>query len=1245
MNKLFILFLLTLGFGYCTAQASHPGEKGYPFVKNYTASEYKAHAQNFAVARDRRGVMYFGNFAGILQYDGEFWQLIPTANITRISALASDSSGTIYVGARGEIGKLEPDSKGDLNFKSLFEHKEKPPAFLDVFQILITSEGVVFITRNCILIYRSGKIETWTSKDEILNGFSCNNMMYLQLRSQGLVTFKGNETTPVINGELFSGAIEIKAMLPYGRDGILIASGTQGLYLLKSDGIKPFTTKADLLFLKNIISAGAILADGSYAFGTTRKGIIVLDQAGEITQLIDKKSDLKNENVQSLFADDNNILWAALNNGIAMVELPARLTYFNDKSGLNGAVNHIFRFKDRLYVSTYQGLFAYDKSTFSFITIPEIITACWSVGMFKDQLLAASSQGLFSVSNLNARLIKEGFVMSLVCSRANPSELFLGEMGGLVCMQNQNSQWKTNKIVGLPEEEINDLIEDADGNVWGSTLTQGIFRYSPQKQSIDFYTKSSGLPETGGTSINILNGKLSVATLKGVFLFDQATSSFKAVNLLKEDSLMANQWFSMITQTPEGNLWVTSGDESHINLLIKQGQTFQAVSSPFLPIADNVIWAILPEENGITWFGGPDGLVKYDPSVAMNHLDPYPTLIRRIITHNDSVIFYGESGGVHQVITWKNTVLSHQDNALRFEFAAPFYSAKGDNQYQYILEGFEETWSDWSTQTHKEYTNLPKGNFVFHVKGKNIYGRVATEATFSFRILAPWYTMWWAYLIYILCASAIIYLIMVYRNRQLIKEKRVLEQKIVQRTAEVVLQKEEIEKQSQELANKNDELEKINIVVKAINSEINFSNLLQSLLEKTKMIKSVEKSTALIYDNKLNVFKFKASFGWDMQVLEPVKLTLNEAEKRYLKNAEEIFEDIFLKTDFKSMDYIPLLTVLETPKSMLVLVIKVENKVEAFLILENMTRGNAFDNKDLSFIRNSKEHIISAFIKTRILEDLQSTLQNLKETQDQLVQSEKLASLGQLTAGIAHEIQNPLNFVNNFSSLSAELSDEVLDILKAVEDKLTKDQFADASEVMGMIKGNVQKIHEHGKRAESIVKGMLQHSRGRTGEYELIEINNMVSEYVNLAYHGMRANDKSFNTSIKTILDPEVGKAAVIPQDLSRVILNIVNNSCFALDVKTKKQIPGFNPEVVISTKKLKDKIEIRIRDNGIGIPDSVLEKVFNPFFTTKPTGKGTGLGLSMSFDIVTQIHKGKLEVKSKEGEFTEFIITIPEKQ
>jgi signal transduction histidine kinase len=261
------------------------------------------------------------------------------------------------------------------------------------------------------------------------------------------------------------------------------------------------------------------------------------------------------------------------------------------------------------------------------------------------------------------------------------------------------------------------------------------------------------------------------------------------------------------------------------------------------------------------------------------------------------------------------------------------------------------------------------------------------------------------------------------------------------------------------------------------------------------------------------------------------------------------------------------------------------------------------------------------------------------------VQSEKLASLGALIAGIAHEIQNPLNFVNNFSSLSADLAEELFESLEKAKEVLDEDTYADIQEVVTMIKGNVTKIHDHGKRAESIVKGMLQHSRAKSGEFEMTAINNMVSEYVNLAYHGMRAKDKDFNTAIRTELDPEVDKAAIIPQDLSRVVLNIVNNSCYALDEKIKKNIPGFKPEVVVSTKKIKDKIEIRIRDNGTGIPDHVKEKIFNPFFTTKPAGSGTGLGLSLSYDIVTQIHKGKLEVNSQDGEFTEFIITIPEKQ
>jgi len=412
-----------------------------------------------------------------------------------------------------------------------------------------------------------------------------------------------------------------------------------------------------------------------------------------------------------------------------------------------------------------------------------------------------------------------------------------------------------------------------------------------------------------------------------------------------------------------------------------------------------------------------------------------------------------------------------------------------------------------------------------------------------------------------------------------------------------------------------------------------------------RVIRSIDTSSALVFDKNINAYKFTASIGYELQELASTTLTFAQAENRYLKNTEEVFEDIFIKTDFSGYDESDVLKELKTPKSLLVMVIRVENRVEAFLLFANLSREQAFEPKDISFIKNSKEHIVSAFIRTRIMADLQQTLQNLKDTQDQLVQSEKLASLGQLTAGIAHEIQNPLNFVNNFSALSAELSDELLEFVNGIKDILSPDKYADAEEIIGMIKGNVKKINEHGKRAESIVKGMLQHSRGKTGEFEQVDINNMVAEYANLAYHGMRAKDKSFNTAIRTQLDPEVGKAYIIPQDLSRVILNIVNNACYAVDEKSKKQVPGYAPEVIISTRRIKDKIEITIRDNGTGIPPAVMEKIFNPFFTTKPTGKGTGLGLSMSFDIVNQVHKGKLEVKSQEGAFTEFIITIPEKQ
>jgi signal transduction histidine kinase len=271
--------------------------------------------------------------------------------------------------------------------------------------------------------------------------------------------------------------------------------------------------------------------------------------------------------------------------------------------------------------------------------------------------------------------------------------------------------------------------------------------------------------------------------------------------------------------------------------------------------------------------------------------------------------------------------------------------------------------------------------------------------------------------------------------------------------------------------------------------------------------------------------------------------------------------------------------------------------------------------------------------------ELKEAYDQLKQTQTQLIQSEKMASLGELTAGIAHEIQNPLNFVNNFADLTLELAGELKEgAFLHLPDEVREE----AEEILKDLEHNLQKIHHHGQRADSIVKNMLLHSRTSLGEKQLTNINALADEYLRLSYHGFRAKDKSFNATLSTHFDEQLGKVNVLQQELGRVLLNLYHNAFYAIQQKLKAADKGYRPEVSISTSLRDDFVEIKLRDNGIGIPQSNINKIFQPFFTTKPTGQGTGLGLSLSYDIISKSHMGELAVESEEGEFTEFIIRLP---
>jgi len=305
-----------------------------------------------------------------------------------------------------------------------------------------------------------------------------------------------------------------------------------------------------------------------------------------------------------------------------------------------------------------------------------------------------------------------------------------------------------------------------------------------------------------------------------------------------------------------------------------------------------------------------------------------------------------------------------------------------------------------------------------------------------------------------------------------------------------------------------------------------------------------------------------------------------------------------------------------------------ENKVRTWFLLAGM--ATLLLLAIFFYINNRQKH--KAKIK------IEKAYNDLKITQQQLIQSEKMASLGELTAGIAHEIQNPLNFVNNFSEVNKELIEELMEERHKMQDTRAEEL---ENELLTNIKGNEEKISHHGKRADAIVRGMLQHSRLSSGQKELTDVNALADEYLRLAYHGLRAKDKSFNADLKTDFDDTIGKVNIVPQDIGRVILNLINNAFYAVNEKAKLSANSYEPLVLVSTKREENKIEIKIADNGNGIPQKIVDKIFQPFFTTKPTGEGTGLGLSLAYDIV-KAHGGEIKVNTKEGEGTEFIVLFP---
>ena len=436
-------------------------------------------------------------------------------------------------------------------------------------------------------------------------------------------------------------------------------------------------------------------------------------------------------------------------------------------------------------------------------------------------------------------------------------------------------------------------------------------------------------------------------------------------------------------------------------------------------------------------------------------------------------------------------------------------------------------------------------------------------------------------------------------------------------------------------------------VIQAVNSTIDLETVLTTIVAKATQLSRTDAGAIYVFDEATQEFLLRATYGLDETIVTALKESHIRIGQTGISEAVEqrvpiqipdvqydpsITLDIIIRAGFRALLYVPLLGT---------------GKIIGALVVRRKQPGE-FAKSTIELLQTFAAQSVLAIENARLFKsveertrELARSLQDLRTAQDRLVQTEKLASLGQVTAGIAHEIKNPLNFVNNFSAVSVELIDELRQALASAN--LDSKLRAEINEVADMLHSNLDKVVQHGARANSIVKNMLLHSRPGSGEHRLVDINAVVDESLNLAYHGAKAEKQTFNVSVERLFDPTAGQVDLFPQEITRVLLNVISNGFYACTQRKAKVNGGnYKPMLAAATKNLGDRVEIKIRDNGIGIPPEVKEKMFNPFFTTKPPGEGTGLGLSISHDIIVKQHGGSIEVDTQPGEFTEIRVILP---
>jgi serine phosphatase RsbU (regulator of sigma subunit)/ligand-binding sensor domain-containing protein len=813
-------------------------------VQNYTSKTYKANPQIFSISQDKRGVMYFANQLGVIEFDGTTWSLIKTDN-KHVLNLAQDDKGLIYVLCDGGYGVLVPDSSGKLIFESrldLFKDEITANSFI-VFRDAIFSDGFTYMKTKTEL-FKVDKDKVYKVQSSNAIGFvkKIGEIIYAKVTGIGLHQVKDKTLHLVKNGSDFA-EMEIVDMIEFNKE-TLIVTKENGIFKLSSD-----QQEIELLdsLSGSVVSSVENNRDIFLILGTSN-GLLLLDKKLDIYKRIGVQEGISDATIKTLFIDNENNLWIGSQNGISKIEIDTPIEIFNKKNALNGSIEAIEKFNNTIFCATLNGVYYIDSQGYA-KKIKNLETDCYGLSAMKfgndSLLLIAEVNGVYQIDQLfNLKHISKGGPYMFKQSPVNHNEVFAIHFNGISNFLYENGMLvEKNYIKEFSKgEPYNFLIQD-NGTIWIGTLDDGVYQ-----TTVNTFTDSTGYVHYD-TTAGLPDGPS--------YLLEHENNIYAGTDLglhvLKENKFVPTQQFSLgssgttrvlhrVSKDKKGNIWAVLIDKDNNYEIgyssIREGK-YQWRNDDFIKHSEEIVHGFYHDSNGSSWIGGPKGLIKYDDQYVKKEKQPFNCLIRKI-SMNDSLLFGGNNKLNTELEVQPIQINFSKNIPLTFEYSAPTFVDETKTVYSFFMEGHDQSWSEWSLRTLKEY-NLREGSYTFFVKAKNIVRTESTVASYSIIVLPPWYRTVWAYISYIIVFILLIYFsIKLSVNR--IKQQNIrLEETVQVRTKEVVKQKAEAEKQRDLVNEKNRE----------ITDSIQYAKRIQSaILPPDKVVKEYLKESFILYKPK-----------------------------------------------------------------------------------------------------------------------------------------------------------------------------------------------------------------------------------------------------------------------------------------------------------------------------------------------------------------------------------------------------------